>query len=133
MIRNAQQNRMLHMLIGQLNIDRETKQELVYQYTNGRETSTAEMSVMECQGMINHLSSLTKGTVNKNDKMRKKILSICREMQWTIKGDIDWKHLNEYLLKFGYKHKLLNDYSSQELPMLVTQFDNLLKSYYAKL
>lgn len=133
MIRNAQQNKRLHLLIGELNIDKEAKQDMVYQFTNKRETSTAKMNVVECQNMINHLAQLKKQAVDKKDRMRKKILSICHEMQWTLNGQIDWKRLNEFLNKSGYLHKPLNDYTLAELPKLVTQFENLLKSYYAKL
>lgn len=141
MYRNKAQNSRLHQLLGELNISDEQKQDFVYQYTNGRETSTSKMLVPECQSLINYLVVLKqqKG-MNKQrkpeqtpaQKMRRKILSICHEMGWKQNGAIDWDRLNGWLLKSGYLKKQLNDYTEQELPKLVTQFDQLLKSYYAK-
>ncbi|MCE9538711.1 MAG: hypothetical protein K8R85_05790, partial [Bacteroidetes bacterium] len=105
---------------------------------------TSKMQVSECQNLINHLEAATRnitpaipkgqGTGNKADKMRKKILSICHEMNWTNeKGKINWKMLNDYLLKYGYLHKALNDYKETELPTLVSQFEALLKHFYKKI
>lgn len=129
MIRTATQNARLHFLTGQLNIDKEMKEDLVYQFTNGRETSSAKMDIRECQALINHLGSLNKENSDKGDKMRKKILSIVHELGWeTPTGKIDWKRLNDYLNKYGYLHKHLNDYQYHELPKLVTQFENLQKT-----
>ena len=132
MLRNNTQNSRLHLLIGQLNIDKESKEDLVYQFTSGRETSSSKLEFKECQALIDHLGSLTKESFGPGDKMRKKILSIVHELGWeTPTGRIEWKSLNEYLAKYGYLHKALNDYEYNELPTLVTQFENLLRTEYA--
>ena len=144
MLRNNTQNKRLHALVTKLNLDDEIKAELVYKFTGTRETSTSKMEVEECQALINHLQVASKnispaipkghGTGDKADKMRKKILSICYEMNWTDdKGKINWKTLNDYILKYGYLHKELKEYKEAELPILVTQFEKLLKQYYKKL
>ena len=145
MLRNNTQNRRLHLLITKLGIDDEAKEELVYNFTGTRETSTAKMEVRECQALINHLEAakrnltptLSKGEgakVDKADKMRKKILSICHEMNWTnTQGKVYWPTLNEWLLKYGYLHKTLNEYKEAELPTLITQFEALLQQFYKKL
>lgn len=146
MFRNKQQNKALHALITDLGIDQETKEELVYQFTKGRESSSSKMLVFECQALINHLNVLkneahatnrrvTNQTVSsadkaKSQKMRRKILSTCHEMNWRKNGALDWPRINAFLLKSGYLQKPLNDYTAQELPKLVTQFDQVLKSYY---
>lgn len=133
MLRTPDQNRQLHTLLGKLSIDAEVKQELVYEFTAGRETSSSKMEVKECQALINHLNHIVKHGGDKTDKQRKKILSICYEMNWTVEGGrIDWPRLNAFLLKSGYLKKELNTYTAKELPKLVSQFENLLKSYYAK-
>lgn len=108
------------------------KEELVMRFTNGRTPRSSEMDVRECQALINYLQALVNKTFNDPaDRMRKKILSICHEMGWELpNGKIDWDRLNGYLTKYGYLHKELNDYTNDELPTLVTQFENLLKSYY---
>lgn len=132
MIRNTKQNKQLHALVGKLFIPDDVKRMLVYDFTKGRETSSSKMTMEECQALINFLNSKKKQYADKSDNMRKKILSICHEMQWAVNGQIDWKRLNEFLNKSGYLHKPLNHYTLSELPKLVTQFENLLKSYYAK-
>lgn len=133
MLRTKDQNKQLYSALAKLSIDKERKEELVYRFTQGREISSSAMTVCECHSLIDHLNSFIKIGDKKNDVQRKKILSICHEMNWrTEAGQIDWKHLNEYLLKYGYLHKLLNNYTEKELPKLVTQFENLLKSYYEK-
>lgn len=143
MLRNKNQNITLHKLVGDLKIDTEMKSDLVRQYTNGRETSSAKMLVNECQALINHLivvkngSGSAPGTKIKayektpENVMRRKILSICHEMNWKIGQQLDWSRINFWLDKYGYLHKDLNDYTLAQLPKLVTQFENLLKSHYA--
>lgn len=139
MFRTKQQNSRLHALITQLNIDAETKEELVHKFTSGRTTSSSKMLVTECQSMINNLDAMTKGytknIANENtpeNKMRRRILSICHEMGWKKEGVLDWEKINAFLLKSGYLHKSLNEYTAKELPKLVTQFEQLLKSFYAQ-
>lgn len=139
MFRTLQQNSRLHKLLGDLRIDAESKEELVYKFTNGRTSSSKEMIVSECSALIQYLTNLAEkptGTRKPNDpadRQRKKILSICHEMNWHITGnELDWPRIDAWLLKYGYLHKKLNDYTAKELPRLVTQFENLLKSYYAK-
>lgn len=135
MIRTLEQNAVLHKLLGELGIEPELKSELVFQYTNGRTERSSQMNVEECQALINHLNHIKKEVrPDKEDKMRKKILSICHEMNWkTPQGKIDWDRLNNWMLKYGYLKKRLNEYSFTELPTLVTQFESLLRTYYATL
>lgn len=132
-IRNNQQNKRLHQLLGDLKLSKEAKEDLVYRFTNGRSTSSASMSVTECDAMINELArNLKNSRAEKMDKMRKKIFSICHDLQWELPdGKVDQEKLNNWLMKYGFKHKPLNDYSEKELPTLVTQFENLQKSAYA--
>lgn len=146
MLRTATQNKRLHLLITKLGIDAEAKEELVYQFTNQRETSSAKMEVRECNALIGHLevisgqSTAAKGKVggyvqtnDASNTMRRKVLSVVHELGWELPGGkIDWTRLNAYLFKYGYLHKDLNDYKYEELPTLVTQFENLLRSQYAR-
>lgn len=138
--RNNKQNAALHALVSELNIDSEQKEELVYQYTNGRTTSSSKMLINECQSLINHLNSIKRGMTPKPDNwkespenvMRRKILAICHELQWTKDGKVDLQRLDEWLKKSGVFHKKLNDLSLQELPAQITQLEQVLKSFYAK-
>lgn len=143
MKRTPSQNKQLHALCGKLNISSEQKADLVYSYTNGRETSSAEMFIPEAQALINALNHIGRTSIKEQkptkprpvkdaeNNMRRKILSICHEMKWTDKGHLDWTRINAWLLKYGYLKKPLNDYTASELPKLITQFEELLKHYYA--
>lgn len=147
MLRNKQQNKRLHGLLNELKLEADEladfKKQKALHYSNGRTDSTSKLLVHECQALINELG-VVRPTVRKerekaaqeldpSNKMRRKILSICREMgnEW-FNGSYNWPKINAWLEKFGYLHKGLNDYTEAELPKLVTQFESLLKSHYAK-
>lgn len=141
MLRNNQQNRILHTLLTKHGIDNDTKKEMVMTVTKGREKSSAKLTMEECQSLINSLNAnqhtprpnyTDKYKDDPEDKQRKKIISICYEMRWTLDKQIDWKRLNTWLLKYGIHHKVLNDLSETELPATITQFEELLKHFYAK-
>lgn len=136
MKRTPQQNSQLHAICSKLGIDAELKAEMVWEYTKGRETSTAELQIDECQAMINHLNHLAKNKgadpdFIKADKMRKKIISIAHEMNWKLANQkIDMKRLNKFCQDRTYGHKNLDEYTLRELPELVTQFEQVLKAFY---
>lgn len=144
MLRNKSQNNRLYALFSTLKIDKDMKAELVLQFTNNRTESSSKMLLDECQALINHLSSISSAParteaaknnareISPENRQRRKILSICHEMGWKKDGKLDWAKINAFLHKFGYLHKDLNDYTAAELPKLVTQFEHLLKSHYAK-
>jgi hypothetical protein len=134
MIRTLEQNKRLYKLLGILNIDDVQKVELVEEVSKGRVSHSAELTVQECNSLLNHLQTIINNR-NASDstanKMRKKIMSIAHELGWeTPSGSIDYERLKNWMLKYGYLHKELKDYSDGELPRLVTQFDNMLKKNY---
>lgn len=118
--------------------DKEFRMMLCHQFSNGRFSSLKDLTDMQLNELKRHLSSLVPKEIpshefESNDAMRKKILSICHEVGWEDSaGKIDWNRLDNYLNKYGYKHKSLNSYKHNELPTLVSQFEELLKSFYAK-
>ena len=146
--RTPEQSRNLHRLIRKLNIDKEVKEELVYEYSEGRTSSSTGLKIYEADKLIEHLKKLEreldlKTQANKvsglpsydtpENKQRRKIFAICHEMRWTYtEGKVDKKRLNEWMLKYSYLHKPLNKYELLELPKLITQFEELLKHFYAK-
>lgn len=153
MLRTKDQNKRLHAILGKMGIDRSTDEgreileQMVYDVTKGRTSSSSKMLIDECQALINNLKAMTgerpssyTGAVSKYkddkaDKMRKKCLSICREMggDWLMaNGQYNWKKINEWLYKSGYLHKSFNSYTAAELPKLVYQFEKLLETHYAK-
>lgn len=129
MMRTTAQSNRLHGLIGLLGIDSEQKQYLVEQYTEGRATSTKDMSTTECQALIDHLAKVAIDTnADRANVMRRKAFAIAHELGWEDdQGKVDREHFDAWLLKYGYLHKGINEYSHNELPKLLTQMEQLLQ------
>ncbi|MGA0556560.1 hypothetical protein ACO2Q8_07915 [Larkinella sp. VNQ87] len=109
MLRTANQNSVFHRLIQLRGIDREEKQELVKEFTNGRETSSARMSSDEMDALIKHLEGENQTSIK---RMRSKIINIAKDI--FAVSDMDQRHwdaLNKFLVG-KYKaqlHKLNNE------------------------
>lgn len=145
---NLQQNKMIHALLAQTNLTRQ-KANIVAGISQGRTESSKDLTDTEAQAMITYLKEnipppVLDGLDIKADKMRKKIISYAWQMNWTIKINAlelaklpssalpykcDMNRLNAWCEKYGYLHKKLNDYSYQELPKLLTQFENMYNDY----
>jgi hypothetical protein len=135
--------RYMYFLLDQLGI-RSMKNDLVLDASEKRTESVRELTKLEMDALIKHLEQKLhdaqksagphKQSYAKMDKMRKRIFSICYTIGWTtIDPDkntviVDQERLNAWLLKYGYLHKDLMDYTYLELPTLVTQFERLLRS-----
>lgn len=113
---------------------KEEKESIVNSFTAGRTTSVRKMKYAEAAALIGHLKSLD--PIDKaSDKMRNKILSMAHEMGWRISGteNIDMSHVNNWMRSFSYLKKDLDAYKYSELPKLVTQFEEVYKSFIKKI
>lgn len=112
------------------------KIDLVHEFTNGRESSTRHLTFDEAKRMISYLKEgMDKQERDACDKMRKKIISHLRQCGYTIGPRADMGKIYAWVEKYGYLHKPLNKYTAQELPKLVSQAHQYLKSIlsqYAK-
>lgn len=129
---NKLQNKKLHTLLGKLGVDREAKQEIIYKSTLGRTSSAKDLSMSEANRLISELQSMWRN--DPAQTMRRKIFSHCHELGWHVPGTmtVDQQRLHQWLLKYGYLHKPLMEYTSKELPTLVTQFETMLRKSYEK-
>lgn len=127
MKRTKDQNIRLHALIGKLGIDKKEKADLVSKHTKGRTESSADMYMHECNSLMNELQVMANLLIAKTpdekkaENQRMKLFSIGHELKWNSEQVKSW------VLKYGYKHKDINKYTLQELPTLITQFENVLK------
>lgn len=113
----------LNTLVSKLHIDKEGKIEMVQGFSGGRATSSKDLFSDEAAAMIKHLKSVDP-TEKSAEKMRKKIISMAHEMGWTsAPGKADMKRIDQWCTKFGYLKKHLDSYNYNELPKLVTQFE----------
>jgi len=124
---NLEQIKIIYTLLGKYDL-REEKENIVSAFSGGRTSSVRELKMNEASALIAHLKSMD--AIDKRcDKMRNKILSYAHEMDWTIKGKVDMARINNWCLKFGHLHKRLDDYKYEELPTLVSQFEEVYKGY----
>jgi hypothetical protein len=128
-------------LLRTMGIDRAGRAQLVHQFTNGRSSSAADLSYTEADDIIKALEGMAANTGSPKDiavKMRRRIISLAHEMGWELpsagKGrpSADMLRLYNWVLKFGYLHKDFNAYTVNELPKLVTQFEEVYKHYLSK-
>jgi hypothetical protein len=132
---------LIHTLLSKNKLSEE-KEILVSVHTGHRTKSSKEMTRFEASDLIKYLKSLEPKN-DAGDKMRKKIISMAHEMGWELEGTkrivgtqkqakIDMAHVNDWCLKFGYLHKKLDDYTYEELPKLVSQFEGAYKAHLNK-
>jgi hypothetical protein len=128
--RTPAQNRRLHQLFAQLNVNDEDKAAAVALFSAGRTTSSAELAKDECKALITHLVA-RKGLSAQEiavKKMRSSVLHIVSDLGWlTPANDIDWERLNGWMLSRSVLKKQLSHYAISELPALITQLKQLRK------
>lgn len=125
----------------------ENKAHIIANATNGRTTHSSELFFEEAKGLIAALTNAnTYGkTLRKpSKKMVGKLFAMAHEMGW-IKQNVnvgknglqnkkDYSILHNWIEKYGYLHKPLNQYSYSELPKLVYQLEHgVYKEYLSKL
>jgi hypothetical protein len=117
------------------------RQCIVAAFTGGRSESSSELDEKEIREVISYLENYNTGTLSKledfikGDRMRKRVLSLCHQYGWTkydpVKhgNSVDFVALNAWMLKYSYLHKLLNKYTYNELPQLITQLEQVVNNY----
>ena len=135
---NPALNQQLHGLLTQAGLH-EQKATLVSSYTRGRSSSSKDLTNEEAKLLIAYLAGVANVNGEAAQKMRRRIISMAHEMNWhgplTPEGGkqkIDMDRLNEWCIHYSFGKKVLNRYSYQELPKLVTQFEFVYKDYLSK-
>lgn len=148
MRRTTKQNARLHYLLNRLHIA-DMKDMLAHTFSNGRTESTSELSVTECEALINHLAAQLPGhqpAPETADKLRKKILSICHQLGWyrreldgrlmlnqrTGKPMLDYARIDAFCRSRGKYKKGLNQHTTNELQVLIGQFNALFQNTVQK-
>lgn len=109
--------------------------ELIGQFTEGKKSSLKELSSWEYQEFLKMLnlrfSSAPK--VSQTDEamqiQRRKIIALFRKMGYEKDFKADMPRIYSWVIKYGYLHKSMNQYTADELPKLVTQAESAYKSY----
>jgi hypothetical protein len=138
---NASELKKLHTLLSQCGL-RDHKAELVREFTGGRTESSKQMTRKEAEGMIEHLEShiSPQETVLSRDKMVRKLFYLAYEMGYDqprsdIQHLMDRKEVVKQNLQgwLSGKHckinRDLNQYSNDELRVVLSQFEAVHKSF----
>lgn len=135
--RTLTQNKTLHTLLGQTGLTAE-KTALVREFTSSRTERSSEMSVDEAARLIKHLEECqgqVPATIRQADaasanQQRRRILAVAHQLRWERKdGSVDLKRVDAFCVERGYLKKPLNDYTQDELPKLINQFDVVLRKF----
>ncbi len=128
--------------------DKQYKANLVSEFTNGRGSSTKDLYYDEANAMLAALNGKTaatprpKGSLTPDSKPKdaarenklKAVFSLMHRLKWytdetinTAKPKLDYKRLNEWLVKYGHWHKILDGHKTEELSMVIFQMGEVLK------
>jgi hypothetical protein len=134
------QSKRIHALLNELG-EMHNKANFVHAY--GRVTSINEMRNYDAIALIKHLEhrkqanpKLTASEDNNPElmnKLRRRIISACWELNWTTRGDdsklkADVPRLNAFLLKSGVVRKQLNHLTYLELNKVIGQFKGMVEN-----
>lgn len=115
-----------NILLSELGL-RDHKESIVYQFSNGRETSTKGLTITEASKMLKYLSAF-----DPCDKMRRKVFALAYEAG-IIYGEtpedkkMNEVKLNQFLNKKGAVKKNINKMNKPELIKTVNLFESILK------
>jgi len=129
-------NVLLTSLCKQAKLDREeTKRQMIHDVTQGRTLHTADVTDEELKILTDHIVECSRqaGIKQSGDKMRKKILHYCHLMQWYNGSKLDWARIDAFCVDRGYRHKKFREYTVYDLPTLVSQFEEVYKSFLKKI
>lgn len=102
---------------------------IAVEFSNNRTNELAALTYTETQNLINAYRNKTPA-----DKMRGKILSMAHEMRWeTPKGKVDIDKLNAWCVKSTPSHTDFNGISLKDLPIVVSIFEKMYKSFLKQL
>jgi hypothetical protein len=94
------------------------------------------MTNQEAKELVHYLENINTAD-DPADRMRKKIISLAREMGWELRTTAgkaaDMDRIKNWVMKYGYLKKPLNDYTINELPRLVTQFEHVYRDFLNRL
>jgi hypothetical protein len=119
------QIKIINLLLGRLGLMDE-KKEFVHQYSDGKATSTKDLTSTQARYLIASLKKMVPQTEEQAsvERQHKKIFALAQEAGWELaNGKVDTERLHGWINKFGYLKKELKAYTHNELPKLITQLE----------
>ena len=91
---------------------------------------TNDLTASDGQKLITYLRSQLPNTHESANNMRRKILAMAHKLRWEHEdGSVNMTSVNNWCTKRSYLKKELNQYTYDELPKLVSEFQAMYKSY----
>ena len=130
----ADENRRFHLLLKECGMDEEVKRSLVYQFSDGRSTSSKELSQGEAWALLRYLQDQHSNLCR---KMRGKIIHYLCLLGFVVGNDqADWTRIDGYIEQMGSNNPRkvrLNFLYLSELPKVVTQVEAMYRKEFKKL
>lgn len=134
---NKAQITAIAVMCNKANIGKEDKTVMVQGFSGGRCTSSKDLTYEEATALLKHLATM-QPVDDRLTKMQNKIFHYAHEMRWTklnrqAKVVADVKRIDQWMVKYSYLKKKMNRYTYEELPRLVSQFEQVYKSFLSNL
>lgn len=98
--------------------------DLAYSFSDGATESVSGLKKGQALDLIKHLEKDNEPAPK--ERMQRKIISMAHELGWRLPtGKINMDRLNGWCQQYSYLHKPFNAYTAQELPQLVTAFEQV--------
>lgn len=125
-----QKLRILHAFLAKNDL-MEEKKSIILEHTKQRTDSAGQMNELELSSLIDFFSRSKPSNKESANNMRRKIIAICASTMKMVKeGKPDMTRIYDFVEENGYLSKEFNQYSYDELPKLVSQFEKI-GDYYA--
>lgn len=141
MYRTSKQNRRLHHLFAKLNIDADTKADLIQQFTQKRTSKSSLMLYNECNNLIKSLEDQEYNRIQERvydkelQELRRKVFKLMYELSFITNSETNERKLyviNQWLIRKANLNKELNDLSALELNKVITQLYAVRRVYRDK-
>lgn len=125
----------------ELKKDKKMRQGFIFDFTDGRTTSTRELTSNEADSLIAALKGKYShfGKFDKNNSQHLAVLNICYELNWTVfnkrlnRNTADLEILGTFIVgKKSPVRKPLLEMTARECSKLITALEGILKSNYKK-
>lgn len=125
--------RQLMTIFSRLRIDTEMRHEIVYNYTNGRTSSTRQLTAEELEGLVSRfqkeLQSISNAANHELEKKKKRSIVLAIAQRCGIHGGTSFDKFNSFMVNKSIYKKELYKYTMEELDELIKQFRGLERNY----
>lgn len=107
---------------------------ICWQFSNEQTESSKELTEAEVEAICTYLETEF-SLADEKDQMRKKMISLARQMNWEKrdgnKTKCDMARLDNWCIKYGMYKKALNSHDYTELTHLITAFKKAHKHFFS--